>query len=139
MLTLTSDCSSYMYFLHLQWKYFVLMYWWGSHAALSTLLICHHDEKHFSFHVLRMLLLSVWLIIYALMCLVRQFGWVVDFSGLWLLYFCIDAVLKTYLLDLYSYRKYFIFISLKEKKESLCSMYCLIVLCQVWFDSACFI
>lgn len=46
-----------------------------------------------------------------------SFGWEVDFSGLWLLYFCINAVLKTYLLDLYSYRKYFILICLKGKKN----------------------
>lgn len=48
--------------------------------------------------------------------------WFVRFSEEWilvvfrLLYFSINAVLKTYLLDLYSYRKYFIFISFKEKK-----------------------
>ena len=51
------------------------------------------------------------MVIYAFM-----FLWI--FSGLWLLYFCINAVFKMYLLDLYSYRKYFIIISLKEKSHS---------------------
>lgn len=52
------------------------------------------------------------------------FRWEVDFSGFWLLYFSINAVLKTYLLDLYSYRKYFILISLKEKVIIRFIMYC---------------
>lgn len=69
------------------------------------------------------------MIIYALMFLVCQFRWEeVDFSGLWLLYFCINAVLRTYLLDLYSYGKYFILISLKERKK--------IIVLHILFDYA---
>lgn len=87
---------------------------------------------HFSLMFCRRCLLCD-MIIYALMFLV---WWEVDFSGLWLLYFCINAVLKTYLLDLYSYRKHFILISLKEKNKSLCFMYCLNLVCQIWFVTA---
>lgn len=87
----------------------------------STLSICHDDEEHFSFAGAAFCV--IWLSMQSCFC---QSGWEEDFSGLWLLYFCINAVLKTYLLDLYSYRKYFIFISLKERKSS-CSIYCLIV------------
>lgn len=111
------------YFLHLWWECFVLnvamkishcdvhfvhlSLWWG--AFLSRCLLCD-------------------MVIYALMFLVCQFRWEVDFSGLWLLYFCINAVLKTYLLDLYSYRRYFIFISLKGKRK--------IIVLHVLFDCA---
>lgn len=57
-----------------------------------------------------------------LMFLVCQCSWVVDFSVclfFWWLYFSINAVLKTYLLDLYSYRKYFILISLKQQQQKI--------------------
>lgn len=87
---------------------------WDRH--LSQVIICHNVK------VLQQLP-SVW---FDYLCTHLSGEWVwkeVDFSGVWLWYFCSNAVLKTYLLSVYSYRKCFIFISLKEKKSS----------CQMWF------
>lgn len=101
---------------------------------MSILSVCHYNEEHFSFPwcFTGAAFCVIWLSMHSCFC---QCRWEV---GFWVLYFCINAVLKTYLLDLYSYRKYFILISLKERKSS-CSMYCLIALCQIWLVSACFI
>lgn len=67
------------------------------------------------------------MIIYALMFLVCQWGerWILVvyyyYIFVWIQYWR-----KTYLLDLYSYWKYFILVSFKRKKQNLCAS------CTVW-------
>lgn len=132
MLTLTPDCSRYTYFLHVWWEKFVL-----NVAMKIPLCDCPHCPciimmRSISvFPRVLQMLPSVW---YDYLCThvsglsVSGKRWILVSLIIIFLYQC---SIKTYLLELYSYRKYFVLISLKERKKKI-----IVVHVTVWLRCA---